>query len=167
MNDLKLPTSVDDYLAEFHSMSRKRLGEAELMPGAERLVKHLVRNNIPIAVATSSTPESLGIKTKRHQEMFQLFHHFVCGSGDPEVKDGKPCPDIFLVAAKRFSEQPDPEKCLVFEDAPNGVTAANAAGMQSILVPDPRVPKEQTLHATLVLKSLEDFKPEEFGLPAF
>ena len=58
-------------------------------------------------------------------------------------------------------------QCLVFEDSPNGVTGAIAAGMQAIMVPDPEMPKERTSHATLVLKSLTDFKPEEFGLPPF
>lgn len=137
------------------------------MPGAEKLLRHLEKHNIPMAVATSSPRDMVAIKTKKHQEIFKVFHHIVCGSGDPEVKDGKPCPDIFLVAAKRFDESPNPEKCLVFEDAPNGVTAANGAGMQSVLVPDQHVPQEQTLNATLVLKSLEDFRPEQFGLPAF
>lgn len=83
------------------------------------------------------------------------------------ILTGKPHPDIFLVAAGRFSDKPKPECCLVFEDAPNGVTAGKAAGMQTIMVPDEHIPREMTSHATLVLKSLEEFKPEEFGLPPF
>uniref|UniRef100_T1GL88 Pseudouridine-5'-phosphatase n=1 Tax=Megaselia scalaris TaxID=36166 RepID=T1GL88_MEGSC len=180
VNELKLPISVDEYVRESHRKCRQLLGDTDLMPGAEKLLRHLEKHNIPMAVATSSPRDMVAIKTKKHQEIFKVFHHIVCGSGDPEVKDGKPCPDIFLVAAKRFDESPNPgksakrfdvsptpEKCLVFEDAPNGVTAANSAGMQNILVPDPHVPKAQTLHATIVLRSLEDFKPESFGLPAF
>lgn len=58
-------------------------------------------------------------------------------------------------------------QCLVFEDAPNGVQAGVSAGMQTVMVPDSHLPKHFTEKATLVLTSLEDFKPEEFGLPKF
>lgn len=107
------------------------------------------------------------IKITNHRELFKLFHHRVCGSSDPEVKQGKPAPDIFLIAASRFPEKPDPSKCLVFEDAPNGVQAANSAGMQVVMVPDERVPLEMCKLATQRLRSLEEFQPELFGLPPF
>ncbi|KAH8036758.1 hypothetical protein HPB51_004771 [Rhipicephalus microplus] len=56
---------------------------------------------------------------------------------------------------------------LVFEDAPKGVTAALAAGMQVVLIPDPRMDEENRRRATLCIASLLDFKPEQFGLPPF
>lgn len=78
--------------------------------GAVRLLKHLKENNIPIALATGSDREGYELKTSRWHDLFDLFHHKVLGGSDPEVPHGKPEPDIFLTAAKRFPDNPDPSK---------------------------------------------------------
>ena len=55
------------------------------------------------------------------------------------------------------------ENCLVFEDAPNGIDAAEAAGMRSVMVPDGnKVPPEMTLNASQLVYGLDDFDPEDF-----
>lgn len=78
--------------------------------GAERLIRHLHATNVPFALATSSSQEMALLKMTNHVELFSLFHHKVYGTTDPEVILGKPAPDIFLVAAKRFPDQPDSSK---------------------------------------------------------
>ncbi|KAK0171738.1 hypothetical protein PV328_005150 [Microctonus aethiopoides] len=163
----KLPLTVEQFQQKYHQMQQDLFVQVRVMPGAERLLRHLHKHNIPIALATSSSKSSYELKTKLVKPMFELFHHRVLGGSDPDVKEGKPAPDIFLVAASRFDDKPDPSKCLVFEDAPNGVQAALSAGMQVVMVPDSNLPKDLTQKATMVLKSLEDFKPELFGLPPF
>ncbi|XP_076277337.1 pseudouridine-5'-phosphatase isoform X1 [Lasioglossum baleicum] len=164
---LSLPITTEEFETEILQIYQELFPSANLMPGAERLLRHLKENNIPTALATSSGKESYDLKTQKWTKVFDLFEHKVLGSSDPEVTNGKPAPDIFLVAAKRFSDSPDPSKCLVFEDAPNGVKAALSAGMQVVMVPDAMLPKQYIENPTLIINSLEDFKPEMFGLPPF
>lgn len=164
IDELQLPITYDELYAEYRAESIKRFKELTLMSGAERLIKHFHRHNIPMAIATSSEPDAAELKISHFPELFRLIHHVVT-SGD--VVHGKPAPDIFLLAAKKFPDRPKPESCLVFEDAPNGVQAARSANMQVVQTPDKRLPEDQRRDATLVLKSLDDFHPELFGLPPF
>ncbi|KAF8654950.1 hypothetical protein HU200_061382 [Digitaria exilis] len=134
--------------------------------GVLRLIHHLHSNGIPLAVATGTHKHHFALKTQKHQEIFSTMHHIVTGD-DQEVKAGKPSPDIFLAAMRRFECNVKPSNCLVFEDAPLGVTAGKTAGMHVVMVPDPRLDVSYHKEADQVLNSLLDFKPYEWGLPPF
>lgn len=164
---LQLKCSPTEWRNELHMLYAEELKACELMPGAEKLVRHLFDNSIPIAVATSSSRESIAIKTAHLKEFFQLFSHIVSGTSDDAIQNGKPAPDIFLYCASLFFDKPDPKNCLVLEDAPSGIQGAIAAEMQAVMIPAPELPKELTLKATLVISSLNDFNPPDFGLPGY
>jgi len=166
VTELGLPITAEEFMQQFTDISRERLDKLSLLPGAERLLLHLNKHKIPICLATSSAGDMTAIKMSSHPKLFDLFNYKVMGT-DPEVKHGKPAPDIFFVAAEKFPDQPNFENCLVFEDSPNGVHAACLAGMQSVMVPDDMVASKQRKEATIVFNSLLDFKPEQFGLPPF
>ncbi|XVE71821.1 hypothetical protein DITRI_Ditri10aG0182500 [Diplodiscus trichospermus] len=157
--------SAEDFLAEREAMLQSLFPTSELMPGASRLIKHFHSKGVPICLATGSHRRHFELKTQRHGELFKLMHHIVLGD-DPEVKKGKPAPDVFLTAARRFEGGPiDSQKILVFEDAPAGALAAKNAGMSVAMVPDPRLDSSHHTIADQVLSSLSDFNPSEWGLP--
>jgi pseudouridine-5'-monophosphatase len=78
-------------------------------------------------------------------------------SGDhPDVRELKPAPDIFLTAARAISGPP--ERCLVLEDSPAGVSAGRAAGMTVIAIPDPALPDDRFPEADLLVRSYAELR---------
>lgn len=70
---------------------------------------------------------------------------------------GKPDPAVYLTTAKKLKL--DPAECLVFEDSPNGVMAAKAAGVKCIAVPSSKVAGDHRFKlADKTIHSLKDFK---------
>ena len=113
--------TVEDYLRRRDEAQDKEWSTVPLLPGIEKLVRHLKKHNIPMAVATGSRKRNYILKTSGVQVQ-SVFQHFdleknvVTGDPLPEDPDvpgrvlngergirkgrGKPHPDIFLVAAK-------------------------------------------------------------------
>ncbi|PWZ45008.1 (DL)-glycerol-3-phosphatase 1, mitochondrial [Zea mays] len=91
----------EQFLEERETMLKKLLPTCVAMPGVLRLINLLHTNGIPIAVATGTHKHHFALKTQNHEDIFSLMHHIVTGD-DPEVKAGKPSPDIFLAAMRRF-----------------------------------------------------------------
>ena len=134
------------------------------MVGAKEMTSHFYSHDIPQAIATSSSSPIYDAKYKKHEKWFSQFAQIVRGD-DPELKEGKPAPDIFLLAAKRLDVEP--AECLVFEDAPAGTEAAIAAGMSVVVVPHPEMDKKHFKSASQIISSLNDFDPQSWGLPIF
>jgi pseudouridine-5'-monophosphatase len=150
---LELPIAPEDYLAERVALFEQLMPNAEPMPGAQQLTAALAARGVPMAVATSSTRALFELKTRRHRAWFTTFSAIVLGD-DPRIRHGKPAPDIFLVAANDLGAPP--RTCVVVEDAPAGVEAAHAAGMQVVAVPDPGMDRSRYAGAEIVVASLAE-----------
>ncbi|KAH0788229.1 haloacid dehalogenase-like hydrolase family protein [Histomonas meleagridis] len=106
---------------------------AKLIHGVERIIRTIHDKGIPLAVATSSMRELHEVKISNHKDIYSLFNTMICGN---EVTKAKPSPEIFQTASKKLGDF-NPENVLVFEDAFNGIKAANEAGMATCFLHKP------------------------------
>ena len=106
------------------------------MPYIEELLKYLKDSNYKVAVASSSNMNHI-INNMEKTGLKKYIDEFASGA---EVKNGKPAPDVFLLAAKRLGVKP--EECLVLEDSKAGVIAGSSAGAKVIMIPDMFKPDE-------------------------
>ncbi|KAL4078311.1 HAD-like domain-containing protein [Scleroderma yunnanense] len=181
-----IPLTIDDYLRQRTTLQDTLWPTVQLLPGVHRLIAHLHAHNIPIAVATASQKRNMLRKTGHLQEVFGLFgDRIVCADDVREKTTGKPDPYIFLCAAREKlrravgegegeavieAEREERAKGLVFEDAIPGVEAGKRAGMSVVWIPDAnllRVEYPGAHKPDQTLRSLEEFKPEEWDLPPY
>jgi HAD superfamily hydrolase (TIGR01509 family) len=143
---------LDDYYRQvrLHYDEMAEAGIA-LKAGAAELLDHLREIGVPCAIATSSSHAHV----ERNLSQHGLGGRFraVIARGDSER--GKPHPDPYLRAAQVLGESP--RHCLALEDSHNGVRAAHAAGMMTVMVPDLLEPTDE-MHGLCVriLSSLHE-----------
>ena len=102
----------------------------EKMPYVEELLKYLRENNYKIAVASSSDTADI----KNNLEKTKLEKYIDEIASGAAVENGKPAPDVFLLAAKRLGV--DAKDCLILEDSKAGIKAGKASDAMVFMVPD-------------------------------
>lgn len=105
-----------------------------VMPGVPELLEFLRQYELKCAIATSTIHEHAEWKLNKSGLLGEINDVI---TGD-RVANGKPAPDIFLIAAEQIGVEPD--ECVVIEDAHAGVIGAKAAGMVPIMVPSTAAP---------------------------
>ena len=127
---LAAPTS-EALLAIRQPIAEALLIHAQPTAGAIGLVQRCRQLAIPMALATSSSKQAVALKSGPHPWLAAITTR-VHGD-DPELKAGKPAPDVFLLAAQRLGV--DPQRCWAFEDSPAGAQSALGAGCEVWVVP--------------------------------
>jgi HAD superfamily hydrolase (TIGR01509 family) len=121
----------DAWMHEVRARAAAKLASgAPIKAGVTELLDRLDRLGLPRAIATSSRRETV----EEHLRPTGLLDRFDAIVAGGECARGKPHPEPFLTAAARLSVAP--LDCLALEDSHNGVRAAVAAGMMTVMVPD-------------------------------
>ena len=125
----------DDYYRKVKAYVRSN--PIPLKKGAAEILKFLSENNIPLALASSTSTPSV-MKMLEEAYLLPYFDKIICGD---MVSHSKPHPEIFLKTAEELGYAP--ENCYVIEDSYNGIRAAYNAGMIPVMVPDILQPDEE------------------------
>ena len=142
------PLDHDALRQEVNARHQTRCEAQPLLPGVVDRAREARAAGLKTAVASSSLSEWVEGWLARHaiRDLFDA----VCTRD--EVAHPKPAPDLFLLAAARLGVTP--EQCLVFEDSPNGIRAARAAGMRCVAIPNPLTRRLPLGEADFVVESL-------------
>jgi beta-phosphoglucomutase family hydrolase len=119
------------------------------LPGAIKLMKSLREHGFKMALASSTPMANVRLLIKG----LGIEHYFQGIVAAEDVTEGKPNPQVFLLAAKKLEVKP--ENCFVIEDAVAGVIAAKRAGMHCIAVTNTH-PRTSLTEADLIVDTLEE-----------
>ena len=144
------PERARELAARKEAMYRE-LAETRLkaVPGVVALIEALHAAGFRLAVGSSGPRENVALAIRK-LEIAPYLRAVVTGD---DVTHGKPHPEIFLTAASRIELAPD--RCLVIEDAPQGIRAARAAGMRVVGITTSRE-AEHLAEATRIISSFEE-----------
>ena len=149
------PEKAEAIAREKEENYRKRArGHIKPLPGVIRLIKSLTEHGFACAVASSGPIENIQL-VLRELGIEDYFQAIVYGR---EVTEGKPSPQVFLLAAKKLGVEP--KNCIVIEDAVAGVAAAKSAGMHCIAVTNTH-PRERLAGADMVVTTLAEVSVSE------
>jgi len=121
-----------------------------ILPGVRNYLTEASEMGLKIGLASSSG----GDYVRGHLRRLDLFNYFHVTKCFEDTELHKPDPEPYLAVLEAMSVSPG--EAVAFEDSPNGVAAARAAGIFCVAVPNPMTECLSLAHANLCLKSLAD-----------
>ena len=107
-----------------------------LIKGLENFLQQAKENDILLGIGTAAIPFNINFVL----DTLKIRNYFSAVVSADDVETSKPDPETFLKAVQLL--QVNPKDCIVFEDAPKGVEAAQNAGMRSIVITTMHTPGE-------------------------
>ncbi len=125
-------------------------GKLPLRPGVHRFMKEAMEAGLKIGVCTTSNEQAARAITEK---ILSDIHFDIVLAGDV-VSKKKPDPEIYNLALSRLGLSP--EEAFVVEDSRNGVLAAKAAGLKTLVTTNYYTEKEDVSDADIIVTCLGD-----------
>lgn len=127
----------------------------DLIPGVKNLIEHYRQEGLKLVLASSAHMNTINWVF----EKFGLDKYFVGKISGADLKESKPHPEIFELAAKMSGEAR--ENCMVIEDSTNGIQAANAAGIFVVAFTSPHTSQQDYSTADKIIHDYQEIYVKE------
>jgi HAD superfamily hydrolase (TIGR01509 family) len=141
-----------DAVVDEHNRREAELLAAEaLRPGVQEYLDEAAALGLDVAIVSSSSPRWIekGLESTGCGATWRCIV-----SADGDARRAKPSPLLYREALATLGASP--REAIAFEDSPNGVTAARAAGIFCLACPNPVTARLDVSHADLVVESLAE-----------
>ena len=155
----KASVEKEEFLRAYEQIARELYGKkADLYPGLLNLVEEADVKHMLLAVCSSAPLSWIQIVIER----FKLGEYFdaLISADMLNGGNGKPAPDIYLLAAQMLRVKPD--ECVVIEDSQKGIMAAKAAGMYCIAFRNGSNKSQSLKQADRTVKRLDEINLKAF-----
>lgn len=141
---------IDDLRRSTSEIHRKNIKEIQAREGVEDYLRDAKKAGLKVSLATSST-RNWAVTHLTNLGLLSYFDHLIT---QDDVEHIKPAPDLFLKALKVLEVEPD--EAVVLEDSLNGLLAAQAANIRTVIIPNPVTESLAFEGYHLKLRSLAD-----------
>ncbi|MEI7487586.1 MAG: HAD family phosphatase [Chryseobacterium sp.] len=131
--------------------------EFDLIPGVKQLIEHYYENEITLILASSATMNTINMVF----EKFELDKYFSGKISGADLKESKPHPEVFLLAAE-LAKQPI-ENCMVIEDSTNGILASHRANIFCAAYRSPHSKNQDYTLANIVVADYVDLELDKIS----
>ena len=164
VDTFEIKLTPEEFIKKRNEITSEMFKNCPFIDGAKEIThkfKHEL--NFKLALATSSTQVNFGLKTFNKKEWLKEDFDAVVLGDDKRIKNGKPAPDIFILAAKDIGLEP--KDCIVFEDSISGIKAGINSGARIVVgIPDPHLKHkaeelqyDKNITKFIILDSIKDF----------
>ena len=139
VDTFEVKLTPEEFLEKRNAITPEYFKKCPFIEGAKEITDKFKKElKLKTALATSSSKINFDYKTFNKKEWIKEDFDAIVLGDDKRIKNGKPAPDIFILAAKEIGLKPN--ECIIFEDSIGGMKAAISSGAKIVIgIPDPHL----------------------------
>lgn len=150
LNDMfNIKIDAESFIPEANRRKEEKMATLKPKEGVVNFLQDLHDNHIKLGVGTSTSE----VTAKDRLTNIGIAHFFVHIIGEESVAKHKPDPEVYITVAKQLDVEP--EHCIVFEDAPKGISSGVRAGMKVIAIQTSYVSPADLKEASVTIPSFD------------